>query len=117
MENKHLLNFPFKINEGQLKKLLDWSLDFNFVEFKGAYFQQHKGIPMGSNSSVTVSNITVSLELKNMFCTQKEIVFNCRFIDDIFLIIDVTEMIDINDYILNVLKHPFLKVTAIFCRY
>jgi len=109
--NKHKLNYPFSFNEEQLYKLLEWSLDYSFVEFNNLYYEQHKGIPMGSNSSVTVSNITVSAELKNMFYSRPEIVFNTRFIDDIFCIIDVTEIVDVNSFINDTLQHTFLKFT------
>jgi len=66
---------------------------------------------MGANSSVSVSNITVCRELKSLFVNKLEIEFRERFIDDIFLVINVTNISNIDEYLHNLFTHSFLKFT------
>jgi len=107
---KHKLLLPYEFTESHLQKLLNWTLDYNFIEYKGEYFKQHFGIPMGSNASVSVSNITVSKEIQHMFLNKSEIVFRCRFIDDIFMLIDVTDTI-VEVYLKNFFVHDIFTFT------
>lgn len=107
---KNITQFPFDINECQLKKLLDFSLDYSYIEFKNEYFLQKRGIQMGNNSSVSIANLTAAVELERLW--KEEMIFNRRFIDDIFLIIDVTEIQgDMQIWLDNAFQHSFLKFT------
>ncbi len=107
---KNETQFPFDITECQLKKLLDFSLDFSYIEFKGEFFLQNRGIQMGNNSSVSIANLTAAVELENLW--RDQMCFNRRFIDDIFLIVDITNMqIEMSEWLQNAFQHPFLKFT------
>jgi len=107
---KNYIDSPTKFSSQQIQKILSWALDYNFVEFKGSYYEQHSGIPMGSNSSVSVSNITVAREIHSLF-NKHEIEFRERFIDDIFLIIDITDILNVDEYLQQMFIHSFLKFT------
>src|SRR3989442_1645806 len=83
---KNQTQFPFEITENQLKKLLDFSFDYSFLQYGKDIFLQNRGIQMGNNSSVSIANLTAAVELDKLW--KNEMVFNRRFIDDIFLIVD-----------------------------
>lgn len=107
---KNETKFPFEVTECQLKRLLDFSLDFSYIEFQNEFFLQKRGIQMGNNSSVSIANLTAAVELDNLW--KDEMSFNRRFIDDIFLIVDITNIQgDIMDWLHNSFEHPFLKFT------
>lgn len=104
---------PFKITSQQLKSLLDLSLDYNFIQFEEELYFQFKGIQMGNSASVSVANITAALQLLNIW--KDEMIFKKRFIDDIFLILDVTDFsTDVKNYLENTFTHPFLKFSFEF---
>jgi len=84
---------------------MDWSSDYSYVKYKNDFYFQHKGIQMGNNSSVSVSNISVGIDLQTMFKDRPEIIFNGRFIDDFFLIIEDTEIIFFDSYLSNLFVH------------
>lgn len=67
---------------------------------------------MGNSSSVTVANITASKELLPIW--NNNFIFKARFIDDIFSIIDVTEIQDIPFWITNTFSHSFLKFDVMY---
>ncbi len=107
---KNTTQFPFEVSETQLKKLLDFSLDFSYIEFNGDFFLQKRGIQMGNNSSVSIANLTAAVELENLW--RNEMHFNRRFIDDIFLIVEITNVQEeITDWLNSTFQHPFLKFT------
>jgi len=108
---KHELEFPFNITNIQLENLMSLALDFSFVEYEGNYFVQHKGIQMGNSASVSIANITVHEELKPMFYNRTEIMFNKRFLDDLILIVDSTDIVDMSSYLNNMCSHRFLEFT------
>jgi len=93
---KHLISYPFELSENNVKTLMQWSLMYSYLEFNNQMYYQHKGIQMGNNASVSIANITVSKELRSIFSGKNEIFFHPRFIDDIFMIIDGTNINDIN---------------------
>lgn len=64
---------------------------------------------MGNNSSVSIANITAAIELQNIW--KPEMVFRKRFIDDIFIITDITEIDDVDAWLQSNIKHDFLKFT------
>lgn len=107
-KHKYYTKFPMPITEQQLKSLLDLSLDYSFIEFNGELFYQHRGIQMGNSASVSVANITAAIELESI--QSDLIVFRGRFIDDILLIVDVTDLeMSIDLWLESLFKHPFLK--------
>lgn len=109
---KDQTQFPFEITETQLKRLLDFSLDYSFLQFGNEIFLQNRGIQMGNNSSVSIANLTAAVELEALW--RNEMIFNRRFIDDIFLIVDITEITDISLWLHNTFTHDFLKFTFEF---
>jgi len=66
---------------------------------------------MGGSASVSIANITVFEELKDIFCNVAEFVFNKRFLDDIFTIIDITDIENCDVWLKSKLKHNFLSFT------
>lgn len=107
---KNITQFPFEVTEIQLKKLLDFSLDYSYIEFDNQYFLQKRGIQMGNNSSVSIANLTAAVELEILWKNEME--FNRRFIDDILLIVDTTNIEgDLQIWLDNTFRHPFLKFT------
>ncbi len=110
-EYKHLINLPFDVTSSELLKLLDWSLDYSFVEFNSEYFYQHRGIQMGNNASVCIANIAVFNELREMYRNCVGLFFRARFIDDIFMIVDITNIIDPDEWCNQSFKHDYLKFT------
>jgi hypothetical protein len=66
---------------------------------------------MGNCASVSVANITVYEELRSVLDNISEIVFKCRFIDDIFIIINSTSISDMDAWCNNLLKHSYLTFT------
>ncbi len=108
---KKLINWPFHIKTSELLKLLDWSLDYSFVEFDSEFFYQHRGIQMGNNASVSVANITVYNELIDLYRSAIGLTFRARFIDDLFLIVDITDSYDPDQWCDQTFKHNYLKFT------
>lgn len=109
-DNKHKINVPYDVTNQQLKKLLDLALDYSFVQFDNELFFQHRGIQMGNCSSVSVANITAAVELEQQL-NKPEITFKGRFIDDLIMIIDTTDLVDIDmqQWLESLFKHQFLK--------
>ncbi|CAL8119549.1 unnamed protein product [Orchesella dallaii] len=107
---KNVTDFPFPITKNELKTLLDLSLDYSYLEYNGELFYQRKGIQMGNSASVSVANITAEVELE---CLNKdEIVFNGRFIDDILMVVDITDFTNsVDEWLENTFKHNFLTFT------
>ena len=70
---------------------------------------------MGNCSSVSIANLTPSVELKHLW--SEEIIFKARFIDDLFMIIDITDFptnTDFQNWLTNKLAHRYLKFTFEF---
>lgn len=108
--NKHLVNFPFQISEEQFKLLLDLCLDYSFLEYNNEIFFQHRGIQMGNSASVSIANITAAVELENL--KSDLIAFKRRFIDDILMILDVTDLeTPVDEWLNSFFQHKFLKFT------
>jgi len=99
-----------KLTRNQLSNLLDLSLDYNYVQYENEWFYQHRGVEMGNIASVMVANITVFRELSHLF-SREELIFYKRFLDDILLILDCTDILDVNEYISSLVKHRYLKFT------
>lgn len=100
-----------KLNEQQINSLISLSLCYNYVKYEDNWFIQHRGIEMGNAASVMVANITVYNEIHSLFDTHSEITFYKRFLDDIFLIVDITDMSDLSQWLNDTLKHNYLKFT------
>lgn len=110
LENKTKVNFPIPISVQQLKSLLNLSLDYSYLEYKKELFFQRRGIQMGNCASVSVANITAEIELRDLW--KPEMIFIGRYIDDIFTILDVTDLqISVEDWIKTNYVHNFLKFT------
>ena len=99
-----------KLDPEEIKILMYWCLDYHYIKYKHDYFYQHKGIAMGSSCSVSVANLTVHQELVNNF-NEKKIIFKGRFIDDIFLIVETSEILSLDEFIKTSIQHPYLKFT------
>jgi len=108
---KHLINLPFDIKSSDLLRLLNWSLDYSYVEFNSEYFYQHRGIQMGNNASVCIANITVFNELNEMYKKCAGMVFRARFIDDIFMSVDITDITNPDEWCSQSFRHDYLKFT------
>jgi hypothetical protein len=108
---KHLIQVPVQLTSYQLNKIMKWCLGYSFVEYDGNIYLQVTGIPMGNCASVSIANITVYHELKNMFLGYPEIVFNKRFIDDIFMIVKIDSIDNVDNWLDNLLVHDYLKFT------
>lgn len=112
----HTYNQYLQQNSGftipQLTKLLNLSLDYSFIEFNNQLFIQHRGIQMGNCSSVNIANITACQELNKLW--RDEIIFKSRYIDDIFCIIDTTNISNIKEWVDNTFNHNFLKFDITF---
>jgi len=91
--------------------MLDLSLDHSYVQFNNQCYFQHKGIQMGGSCSCSVANISVYEECKSIFANLREIAFIKRFLDDLFLIADVTDLQDVNEWLKSFLKHKYLEFT------
>jgi hypothetical protein len=111
---KTLINYPFNLSPNLLYKLLQWSLNYSFVEFENNYYFQHRGIPMGNSASVSIANITVYSELVDFYKQCSQAVFYVRFIDDIFMIVDVSQITDFSQWISDKFIHRYLKFTTKF---
>lgn len=110
-ENRDRVNLPLNLTPNQLKLLLDLTLNYSFVQFGNEMFVQHRGIQMGNCSSVSIANITAAVELRDQL-SKPEIVFKGRFIDDILMIIDITDLTEnMQTWLDNIFKHKFLKFT------
>jgi hypothetical protein len=120
---KHVINYyeeykskcilPFNVSKEDIKMLMKWNLEHSFVKYENEFYYQHKGIQMGNNASVSIANITVFKELEPLFKQYDNIIFNKRFLDDIFLIVETSNIIDINTWLESLLKHNFLTFTYI----
>jgi len=108
---KNLVTIPFNMETSQLKTLLDLSLDFNYVQYEEHYYTQFKGIQMGGASSCSIANITVYEEIKNMFENANEIIFHKRFLDDILMIVNSTDIDNMDCWLEQKFKHKFLSFT------
>jgi hypothetical protein len=96
-----------------LKNLLNLSLDYSFIHYLKDLFFQFNGIQMGNSSSVTIANITACKELEQIW-NDENIIFKVRFVDDIFCIVDVTNVKDIAGYAKSIFHHHFLKFDVIY---
>ncbi len=101
---------PFSLNKRDILTLLGLSLDYNYVSYDNKMFYQHKGIEMGNAASVSIANLTVFHEIKSIF-EKDEIVFHKRFLDDIFILLDTTEIMNEEEWLENTIKHRYLKFT------
>jgi len=110
---KHLINMPFEIKTSEIMRMLNWSLDYSFVEFESEYFYQHRGIQMGNNASVAIANITVYQELVNMYKRCVGLVFRARFIDDILMIVEVKDTTNVEDWFQETFVHEYLTFTHV----
>jgi hypothetical protein len=108
---KCLINLPVDLNAAQLERIMHLSLDYSYVKYENDYFLQHKGIQMGNNASVPVANITVFEELEPMFKRMPNIIFRKRLLDDIFSIVDSTEILDFEPWLTAHLQHDSLEFT------
>jgi len=103
-----------KFNEQQINDLITLNLGYNYVQYEENWVFQHRGIEMGNAASVMVANITVYNEICHIFDIHSEIIFNKRFLDDIFLIVDITDMESVSDWLDSILKHRYLNFTSEF---
>jgi len=110
---KNLIKMPFDITSSEIRRLMNWSLDYSFVEFGSEYFYQHRGIQMGNNASVSIANITVYNELCGLYKNCLNLEFKARFIDDIFMIVDVTDVSDPEQWCRQTFVHNYLNFTYI----
>ncbi len=98
----------------QVRLLLNICLDYSYVQFDNEMFKQRKGIQMGNAASVSLANITAYFELETMFREKPEIVFNVRFVDDGFIILDITNIENIDSWVRSTFQHEFLTFTSTY---
>lgn len=102
------------LNDNDFLDLMSLSLDYNYVQYKNELFFQFRGIEMGNAASVMIANITVFFELHNMLVNKPEICFHKRFLDDLFLIVEVDAIGEVNEWVNTTFNHPYLKFTHEF---
>jgi len=102
----------FELSENDMKRMLNMSLDYSYLKYDNDFFIQSKGIQMGNCASVSIANITAYHELKNMFVNKSEIKENVRFVDDGFMIVETTNIINLDVWIKNLFKHKYLTFTV-----
>ena len=66
---------------------------------------------MGNDASVCIANITVGKELEKMLKDVKEIIFRPRFLDDLFLIVNDTDILDFDKWLSELFVHPQFEFT------
>jgi len=105
-------DFTCTLSARNLFLLLNWSLKYSFCEYNKNLYFQHKGIQMGNNASVSIANIVCSRELEKML-NIPELIFKKRFVDDIFIIADITHIQNnvIDSFVSNIFRHDFLSFT------
>jgi len=108
---KQLKNPAFCLSKQQFSSLMSLSLDYSYVTYKDQYFYQHRGIEMGNAASVAVANITVFKEVANLLEGKEEIAFYKRFLDDIFVILQVDNIENVSGWLEDALRHDYLKFT------
>jgi len=109
-EYKNLCNFPYFLHTKDLYTLMGWCLDHHYLRHNNDFYIQHKGIAMGGAASVSIANISVFNEMNQML-NQNEIAFKVRFIDDIFIILNVNNITNVPEWISNATIHEYLKFT------
>lgn len=112
MKYKALHKLPIDLSERDMRTLLNISLDYNYLEYENAYFVQHKGIQMGNCASVSIANITAYHELKDLFINNPEIMENLRFVDDGFMIVETTNIENLDTWTTDIFKHEYLSFTV-----
>lgn len=111
MRNKNkLIDTKINLNMQEILDLLGLSLDYSYVSYQDQMFYQYKGIEMGNAASVAVANITVFHEIHRLFC-KKEVQFYKRFLDDVFIILDVTDIENPDTWVNTNVNHKYLKFT------
>ena len=68
---------------------------------------------MGGSASCSIANISVYEEWRDMLKNINEIVFNKRFLDDLFWIVKSTEIQNMENWLKNIFKHKYLQFTSI----
>lgn len=101
----------FKLSRKSFLELMSLSLDYNYVEYENDMYFQHQGIEMGNAASVAVANITVFHEIATLFSDNEAIAFYKRFLDDIFLLVDLESIDNLDVWLTNLLQHRYLKFT------
>lgn len=103
---------PVQLIRRNIYELMDLALDYSYVKFGDNYYLQNRGIEMGNIASPLVANITLFYIFREMFQTKREIVFYKRYLDDLFLIIDTTEMCtSIRSWLAETIRHGSLSFT------
>jgi hypothetical protein len=85
------------INIERLLKIID-DIDFtctplatfvcgnSYVQYKQEVYRQKNGIPMGTNSAVTLANMYVGSIIDKFIETRPQVLYYRRYIDDLFII-------------------------------
>lgn len=73
--------------------LIEWLLDNSYFSFQGSYYKQLKGVPMGTNVAPTFCNLILGeIEWLYTLRYRTELPLGyCRFIDDTFMVMDVSQ--------------------------
>jgi len=83
----HILNNQH-INIVAFNKLLKLMFNTNFFKYKNSFYQQIKGIAMGSIAGPSIANIYIYiLEIKWLYIHRASIYIYKRFIDDILMVL------------------------------
>jgi len=87
------------------------SFDYNHVTYDNNYFYQKRGTEMGNSASVSTANITVHKLLYNLFTKKNKIEFNGRFVDGGFLIVNSSNIDNMETWCKEVFVHESLNFT------
>lgn len=109
-------NIPDGFNANIITRMLVWSFQNSFLEYKGHIYKQRTGITMGANYSVNLANIATHFEIKDIINKIPGVILHLRYIDDIFLIIEHTNQENneekLTEWTLGHFQHNFLKFTG-----
>lgn len=109
-------DIPVGFNANIIVRMLVWSFQNSFLEYRGRIFKQRTGITMGANYSVNLANIATHWEIKDILNKIPGVILHLRYIDDIFLIIEHGDQENneekLTEWTLNQFEHNYLKFTG-----
>ena len=84
----------FGMNRKHFKKLLDWTCKNGTLQFNGKFYKQVDGVAMGSPQAPAIADICLNWLLEEVF-KKTTASFNIfRYVDDLFLAFDNSEVIE-----------------------
>lgn len=85
-------HFPLHTLHKIINHCTEITLNNCFIEFNNKIYKQNKGIPMGSPFGPTLANLFLHFKFDHILQSLKGIKFICRYLDDIFFIVEKEHM-------------------------